>query len=94
MLTVTEKAKAELRRTVERSSLAPNRHLRLAMPPVWTGDGDFGIVIDEEGERDQVVTSQGLVLLFVDGDLGERLSNAVLDFKAPPGGEGFTLDVY
>ncbi len=94
MLTVTDNAKEELQRTVERSSLAPDRHLRLAMPPVWTGEGDFGIVVDVEGERDHVVSSHDLVLLLVDAELAERLSNSVLDFKTSPGGAGFTLDVY
>ncbi|MSQ40292.1 MAG: hypothetical protein EXR55_01230 [Dehalococcoidia bacterium] len=83
-----------MQRTLGRTSLALDKHLRLAMPPVWTGEGDFGIVIDGEGERDHVVTFQGLVLLLVDADLAERLSNSVLDFKAPPCGGGFTLDVY
>ena len=31
-----------------------------AMPPVWKGEGDFGIVIDDEGEDDYVVSYQDM----------------------------------
>ena len=94
MLTVTDSAREELRQTLQRSKLEPDKHLRLAVPPTWVGEGDFGIVIDGEGEHDQVVTSQDLVLLLVDADLAQRLSNSVLDFKDLSGQVGFTLDVY
>ena len=64
------------------------------MPPVWTGQGDFGVVIDEEGNGDRAVEFHGSTVLLVDTAIEERLSKAVLDFKDSPDGPRFTLDVY
>ena len=89
-LTVTDDAKQELRRIHDGKSLDPGRFLRLAMAPVWEGEGDFGIVIGDEGYRDEAVEHQGLRLLLVDHGLAEQLSNAVLDFKD----SAFALDIY
>ena len=94
MVTVTDRAKEELRRIVETNSLDTDKYLRLATPPVWTGDGDFGIVIDEERSGDHVLDLEGTKLLLVDPDLAEPLSKAVLDFKESPDGARFTLDVH
>ena len=66
MVTVTDKAKEGLKSILETRSLAPGKLLRLAMPPVWKGEGDFGIVIDDQGENDYVVSFQGMDLLLVD----------------------------
>ena len=94
MVTVTDKAKEGLKSILETRSLAPGKLLRLAMPPVWKGEGDFGIVIDDQGENDHVVSFQGMDLLLIDASLLDRLAKAVLDFKESPRGMGFTLDVY
>ena len=94
MVTVTDKAKEGLKSILETRSLAPGKLLRLAMPPVWKGEGDFGIVIDDQAENDHVVSFQGVDLLLVDSSLLDRLAKAVLDFKESPRGMGFTLDVY
>ena len=48
MLTVTDEARAELKRTLETRVLPDERYLKLAVKPEWTGPGDFGIVIDIE----------------------------------------------
>ena len=94
MVTVTDRAKEELKRVLETSSLDPDRYLRLATPPGWTGEGDFGIVIDERGETDHVVDHEGLQVLLMDAALTEQLPSAVLDFKESPDGPRFTLDVF
>ena len=94
MLTVTDSAKEELMRVLETSSLAQGRYLRLATPPVWVGDGDFGVVIDEPGNHDHVVEFEGTTVLLVDYGLGEHLSTSVLDFIESPEGPRFTLDVH
>ena len=39
MVTVTDSAKRELKRVLETRSLTPGKALRLAVPPVWTGEG-------------------------------------------------------
>ena len=94
MLEVTDSAKEELKRILERSSLEAGKYLRLATPPVWVGEGDFGVVVDAEGDGDKVVDFQGLKVLLVDSGLAEGLGDAVLDYKAFPDGSRFTLDVF
>ena len=96
MVTVTDKAKEELKRILETRTLAPGKLLRLAMPPIWKGEGDFGIVIDEKGEDDRtyVVSHQGMNILLMDAGLTDGLTTAVLDFKESPAGMAFTLDVF
>ena len=94
MVNVTDSAKKELKRILDTRELDPGRYLRLTTPPVWDGDGDFGIVIDEEGYQDHVVHFEGLTLLLVESSLAEQLSKAVLDFKELPDGSRFTLDVF
>ena len=94
MVTVTDRAKEELKRTLEVSNLDPGKFLRLATPPSWTGEGDFGIVIDEERNKDDAVLFHGLKILLVDAGLTEQLPTAVLDFKDSPDGPRFTLDVF
>ncbi len=95
MITVTDKAKEELKRIVETRRLEPGKSLRLAIPPVWTGEGDFGIVIDEEKEDDYSVEDEGVTVLLLEGGLIEgALASAVVDFKETPDGTGFTVDIY
>ena len=91
---MTDTAKEELRRILATRSLDPDKYLRLAIPPTWDGPGDFGIVIDVEGDGDHAVELEGLKLLLVDPALAEGLSDSVLDFKDSPDGPRFTLDVF
>lgn len=94
MLTVTDSAKEELQRTLERTSLAPGKVLRLTTPPAWTGPGDFGVVIDASGEDEHLVEFHGATVLVVDSDLADHLTDSVLDFIDSSDGPRFTLDVY
>ena len=94
MVTVTNRAKQELKRVGERLDLEMGKFLRLATPPMWVGEGDFGIVIAEELDGDRLVEHDGAVVLLVDWDLMERMPRAVLDFKESPEGARFTLDVF
>ena len=94
MLNVTESAMEELQRIVRTSSIESRKYLRLATPPEWVGEGDFGIVIDENRENDIVIDFEGRPLLLITSHLSEKLSNSVFDFKKTPQGIGFSLDVY
>ena len=42
------------------------KFLRLATPPVWIGEGDFGVVIDSPGDDDMIVDHAGETVLLVD----------------------------
>ena len=94
MLTVTAQAKQELKNIVEQRNLGAGRCLRLAIPPAWTGPGDFGIVIDDEKSDDLTVTLRGTKILLLSQQLVPQMSTSVLDYKETPQGMGFTLDVY
>ena len=87
---ITDEAKEELRRVLGSYDLEDGKGFRLATPPVWEGEGDFGIVIDAGRDRDQVVEHRGVELLRLDPGTAEHLANAVMDFKE----SRFTLDVY
>ena len=95
-MNVTDIAKNELKRILATRSLPPDKYLRLAIPPTWNGPGDFGIVIDVEGDGDEFIEVDGIRLLALDPVLVERLADAVFDFKESNGsdGAGFTLDVF
>lgn len=94
MVTVTKQAKEELMRIVESRGLKDDRYLRLATPPLWVGEGDWGIVISGEGASDYTVEHQGQPVLLIETSVAERMSTAILDFKDSPEGSRFTLDVY
>ncbi len=94
MVTVKTRAKKELRRIVETRPLAEGKYLRLTAPPVWEGEGGFGIVIDEERVGDHTVDFVGIRILLIDPGLAKNLSDSVLDFKDSPQGLRFTLDMF
>lgn len=93
-MTITDEAKKELSKTLERVNLDSNKYLRLTTPPVWSGEGDFGIVIDEMSEEDHLIESHGKTVLIMDSDLVGKFPDAVLDFKITDQGSRFTLDIY
>lgn len=99
MFKVTEEAKRELKRIHETKALASGRCLRLAIPPVWTGFGDFGIVIDDEKPEDvsiflgdyKVLVIEDTIVQGID-DQTDKDSDSVLDFIESPEGSRFTLN--
>ena len=90
MIEITDKAKEELRRMIGGYNFEEGQGFRLATPPVWEGQGDFGIVIDVGRDRDHVVEYEGVVVLRLDPGTTEHLAKAVMDFKE----SRFTLDVF
>ena len=91
---VTKSARRQLKRILEERELEPGKCLRLATPPMWDQEGDFGVVIDDEGHADMAVAYKGQKVLLVDPVLAESLASAVFDYKDSPAGGRFTLDVY
>lgn len=94
MVKVTDAAIEELVRVASVTNLGSQKYLRLATPPLWEGEGDFGIVTDGERTNDYIVEHEGSPLLLIDEGLSEQLAKAVFDFKDSPQGPAFTLDVY
>jgi len=91
---VTDEARAQLKLVSDSRQLDPGRFLRLAIPPAWTGDGDFGIVIDSRGSMDVSIAEDQTTVLLIEREVAEQLARSVLDFKETPMGLAFTLDVY
>ena len=93
-MTVTESAIDELIRIADGRGLDNGKFLRLATPPVWIGEGDWGIVISDSDDDDELFGMEGRTALVMAPSLSEQMSDAVLDFKDTPEGAQFTLDVY
>ena len=94
MLTVTDNAKAELASVAAQRGLSPAQCLRLTIPPKWTGEGDFGVVIDVPDPTDVVISHEASAVLRLEPDVAERLARSMLDYKETPQGIGFALDVF
>jgi Fe-S cluster assembly iron-binding protein IscA len=94
MLEISDAAKQQLTEVATQRHLDPGKFLRLAIPPVWTGDGDFGIVIDDRGAMDTAIKLAGRTVLLIEHEVADQMSKSVLDYKETPQGMGFTLDVY
>ncbi|MEE8519385.1 MAG: hypothetical protein V3S98_09705 [Dehalococcoidia bacterium] len=94
MVDVTDAAKKQLLLVTEQRELSPGKFLRLAVPPAWEGEGDFGIVIDDRGVTDLSITEGNRTVLLIGPEVDGAVHEAVLDFKAHSEGERFTLDVF
>ena len=93
-LTITDSAMDELDRIADGKHLEDGKFLRLATPPVWIGEGDWGIVVSDTDDDDDVFGKDGRTALGMSPSLAEQMADAVLDFKDTPEGARFTLDVY
>ena len=95
MFNVSSIARKELERLISTTTMNSDKFLRLAVPPAWPGDGDFGIVIDYQNPDDIVIYSNSdTILLLIDPNLTDNLSNSILDFKAANSESRFTLDIH
>ena len=94
MLVVTNAAKRQLSHVAAQRGLSPAQCLRLTIPPKWTGEGEFGVVIDVPSLDDLVVAHGAEPVMRVEQEVSQRLSHATLDFKETPMGMAFALDIY
>ena len=94
MITITNRAKTKLREMKEDGTVKKGKFLRLATPPTWTGEGDFGLVLDIERMGDAKITDEDIVLLLIDPALNHGYDQRILDFKETPDGSRFSLDIY
>ena len=78
----------------EDGTVKEGKLLRLATPPTWTGEGDFGLVLDIERMGDIRITQGDVILLLVDPALNHGDDQRILDFKETPNGSSFSLDIY
>jgi Fe-S cluster assembly iron-binding protein IscA len=83
MVTVTERAKEELKKALESANISePEVGLRLAP----TAPGQFGLVADGEREGDQVIEYEGSKVLLVGSELAEPLDGVTIDCQDTPEG--------
>ena len=94
MLAVTDAAKRQLAQVAAQRGLSPAQCLRLTIPPKWTGEGEFGVVIDAPAPNDLVVSHDAEPVLRVEPEVAEHLARSTLDFKQTPMGMAFALDIF
>jgi hypothetical protein len=89
MLTITRRAREKLREALSIQTRDPRKSMRLCMTP--SGFGPFDLILDEQGEGDQVVVEDGRTLLLVGPLLACALDKMVIDCRNTPMGVVFTL---
>ena len=89
MVRITERAGVELRRLLTDHLARPRQGVRLRLDK----EGHLAMTIDVPHAGDSIIRRDNLPVLIVDGRLGSRLAQRVLDFppSANPRGGGFTL---
>ena len=94
MLNITLKAKEKLNQISAEKNIWPLQFLRLTIPPIWSGEGDFGIVIDNANEDDIQINFKNKTILLIESSINESLSNSTLDYIESGKQIGFNLDIY
>lgn len=88
MLTVTERAKQELKKLLSAKVDNPQAGLRL----ITSGpSGELGLSIDIEAPDDQVVEYKGSKVLLVEHELADRLKGHILDFQDTADGSNLVV---
>lgn len=82
MITVTDSAKKLLKKVLLTHTDDPSIVLRLSLK----APEQFGFVLDNEAEGDQVVEYKGSKVLLVDPDLAPVVDEATLDVQDTPEG--------
>ena len=94
MFKITVKAKEKLHEISEEKNIRPHQFLRLSIPPIWSGEGDFGIVIDHPTEDDIKIIFKNETVLLIEPSINEKLLNATFDYIVSIKQTGFHLDIY
>tara|TARA_Y100000590_G_scaffold340947_1_gene388907 strand:- start:10167 stop:10475 length:309 start_codon:yes stop_codon:yes gene_type:complete len=94
VLNITLKAKEKLNQISAEKNIWPLQFLRLTIPPIWSGEGDFGIVIDNANEDDIQINFENKTILLIESLINESLSNSTLDYIESGKQIGFNLDIY
>lgn len=94
MFNITLKAKEKLNQISEQKNIWPHRFLRLTIPPIWSGEGDFGIVIDDVSDSDIKINFENQTILLIESSFNKSLLNSTLDYIESGKQIGFNLDIY
>ena len=91
----SDKAKQELLKIRTDRLKDPTKTLKIVTFPLWQGEGDFGIVIQERFDTDVIVKDEnGSELLSVDAHISETVEKAALDFIVVNNMPSFKIDIY
>jgi len=75
MLSVSDRALDMIAGAIDSGQVGDNQALRLAK----TGDGEFGLVVDQPKDDDQVISRGDTPVLYVDNEVSSTLDGATLD---------------
>ena len=82
MISLTERAKQELRKILSEKVDWPEARLRL----MDRGQGKLGLGIDIEERGDQIIEYEGVKVLMVEPELASNLKEVTLDVDDTPNG--------
>jgi hypothetical protein len=92
---ISNKAKSELLKLRSEKLKDPTKTLKIVTFPLWQGEGDFGMVIQERFDTDIIIKDEeGSELLSVDAHLSETVEKASLDFILVDNMPSFKIDIY
>ena len=92
---ISDKAKQELLKIRTDRLKDPTKTLKIVTFPLWQGEGDFGIVIQERFDTDVIIKDEnGSELLSVDAHISETVEKAALDFIVVNNIPSFKIDIY
>ena len=92
---ISDKAKQELLKIRTDRLKDHTKTLKIVTFPLWQGEGDFGIVIQERFDTDVIIKDEnGTELISVDAHISETVEKASLDFTDVNNMPGFKIDIY
>jgi hypothetical protein len=92
---ISNKAKSELLKIRSEKLKDPTKTLKIVTFPLWQGEGDFGMVIQERFDTDIIIKNEeGSELLSVDAHISETVEKASLDFILVDNMPSFKIDIY
>jgi|TARA_B110001454_G_C12631303_1_gene397074 hypothetical protein len=92
---ISNKAKSELLKLRSEKLKDPTKTLKIVTFPLWQGEGDFGMVIQERFDTDIIIKDdEGSELLSVDAHISETVEKASLDFILVDNMPSFKIDIY
>jgi Fe-S cluster assembly iron-binding protein IscA len=87
VVNASERALEAMSGVLESRGAGEGEALRLAAG----SEGQFGLVLDEQQEGDQVITRGERPVLYVDSEISSKLDGATLDVTDTPEGARLTL---
>ena len=92
---ISEKAIKELIKLRSEKIKDPTKTLKIVTFPLWQGDGDFGIVIQERFDTDIIINdASNNEIISIDSHISDSVSKAKLDFKIIKKMPSFKIDIY